>query len=298
MDLELTRIFVKVVQNGSFSRAAELLQVPKSTVSKAVTRLEHETKTHLLIRTTRALTLTAAGRAFYDSCLGPIQTIEDAQKSLHGSDSILSGLIRITAPEDLGSHVIAPAIGALTRQHPGLLFDLHYTDEVIDLVKDGFDLAIRVVKIKESSLKIKTAGEIYLIPVACPSYLAANKKVAKPADLAAHSCLSISVRGLSAQWQLRKGRESTTLKLSPRIVSNQMTSLLRMAVAGAGIALIPHYLCEKELNNRELVRVLPDWRGPDLAVSMLSPLASNSSARLKVVSEHLYQCLRKGLVHV
>jgi LysR family transcriptional regulator, regulator for bpeEF and oprC len=295
MDLDLTRIFVKVIQNGSFSRAAELLKVPKSTVSKAVARLEQETKTQLLIRTTRSLTLTAAGRAFYDSCLGPIQILEDAQKSLYGSDSILSGLIRLTAPEDLGSYVIAPAIAELTRRHPSLVFDLHYTDTVIDLVRDGFDLAIRVGRTRESSLKIKKAGEIFLIPVASPKYLDEAPKILRPTDLSDHSCLSISVRGLSAHWTLKRGREVATLNLNPRIVSNQMTSLLRMASSGAGIALIPMYLCQRELASRELVRVLPDWSGPMINVSMLSPLASNSSARLKVVSEHLIDRLRKSL---
>src|SRR4051812_36061970 len=111
MDLELTRYFVKVVQNGSFSRAADLLKLPKSTVSKAITRLEHDTGTKLLLRTTRSLTLTAAGRAFYDTCLGPVHILEDAQKSLYGQDSILSGTLKITAPEDLGAHVISPAVG-------------------------------------------------------------------------------------------------------------------------------------------------------------------------------------------
>ncbi|MBL7686884.1 MAG: LysR family transcriptional regulator, partial [Bdellovibrionaceae bacterium] len=104
MELDLVRSFVKVVQFGSFSKAAESLKVPKSTVSKAISRLESETGTTLLLRTTRSLTLTPAGRAFFDSSVGAIQALEDARKSLSAGDSIVSGVIKLTAPEDLGNH--------------------------------------------------------------------------------------------------------------------------------------------------------------------------------------------------
>ncbi len=160
MQIELVQVFVQVVKNGSFTRAAETLRVPKSTVSKAISRLESETGTKLLIRTTRSQTLTAAGKVFYDSCVGPIQAIEDAQKSLSGNDSMLNGTLKITAPEDLGTDVIAPACGRLTLKHSGLNFELNYTDQLLDLVKDGYDLAIRIGYLKESGLKSRKVGEI------------------------------------------------------------------------------------------------------------------------------------------
>lgn len=297
LELEITRIFVKVVQNGSFSKAAQVLQLPKSTVSKAVSRLERETATTLMMRTTRSLTVTAAGRAFYDSCLGPINALEDAQKSLYGRDSILSGEVRITAPEDLGSTIIAPAVAQLSLRNPGLHFDLSYTDDVVDLVKDGFDLAIRIGRINESSFKVKKVGDIHLILVASSSYLKFKPKIEAPADLETHLCLSLSLTGLKNRWSLRHTQTNADVQINlrPRITCNQMTSLVSMAKSGGGIALIPSYLVQQDLQLGHLMHVLPEWHSPGMAVSMITPLSMSSSARLKMTTDELQSVLKQTL---
>lgn len=292
MNLELTRVFVKVVQCGSFSKAAELLKLPKSTVSKSISRLESESGTRLLVRTTRSLTTTAAGRAFFDSCRGPIQSLEDAQKSLDGQDSVISGLVRITAPEDLGGHVIAPALSVLVRKHPQLSFEMHYTDSVIDLVRDGFDLAVRIGKLTESGLKAKRVGEIVLVMVASPNYLKAASKIRVPKDLESHDCLTLS-RGV--EWWLKSGAEKVLIPIKSRMLSNQMTSLLQAAVAGAGVALVPQFICRSDIQSGRLVRVLPEWASPGLPVSMLSPISTGSAARLKLTSDHIFSAIQKTL---
>lgn len=295
MDLELSRIFVKVVQNGSFSRAADLLKVPKSTVSKAVTRLERTTGTKLLLRTTRSLTLTAAGRAFFDACRGPIHLLEDAEKSLHGRDSILSGPLKITAAEDLGNAVIAPAIAEFSRQHRELSFELVYTDEVVDLVKDGYDLAFRIGAPAESSFKAKRVGDVLLIPVAAPAYLKSVDKIRVPRDLEARDCLSYNDQTIHTRWHLRRERESVSLQVTPRISSNQMSSLRQATLAGAGVALLPQFLCTADLSAGRLVRVLPGWSSPPMPVSMISPLPTSSSVRLKLTAELLGERVRQAL---
>lgn len=295
MNIELTRIFVKVVQNSSFSKAGELLKVPKSTVSKAVTALEKETGTKLLLRTTRSLTLTPAGKAFYDSCVGPIQTLEDAQRSLHGQDSIVAGLIRITAPEDLGSQVIAPAIARLAQIHPALHFELVYTDEVLDLVKEGFDLAIRIGRLTESSLKAKKIGEVVLVPVASPAYLKKKEKIRTPKDLENHDCLTLNDQNLISKWSLKNENKTALLKIKPRISSNQMTSLLNMAIAGGGIALVPQFICRKALKDGVLDYALPGWSSSGLQVHLVSPLSVSSSVRLKMTADLLFTEIRGAL---
>lgn len=290
----MVRVFVKVVQLGSFTRAGEILRQPKSTISKAVSRLERETGTKLLMRTTRSLTLTAAGRAFFETCLPPIQVLEDAHKSIHGQDSIVSGTVRITAPEDLGSYVISPAVAELTRRHPSLHFELHYTDEIVDLVKHGFDLAIRIGRLQESGLRARKLGEIHLLFVASARYLKERDKPKRLADLKSHDCLTIASRG--ASWPLRSVRgESASFKIQTRILTNQMTGLMTLALNGAGVALVPHYLCRRELDEGHLIRVLPDWSSPGLSVSLLSPLGTSSAARLKITAEHLSSAIEKEL---
>jgi len=294
MNLDLIRIFVKVVQNGSFSKAAEILNLPKSTISKAVSKMERESGTKLIVRTTRSLSLTAAGRAFYETSLGPIQVLEDAQKSLDGGDSLLSGLVKITAPEDLGSYVIAPAIAKLIIRHPKLSFELRYTNELVDLVKDGFDIAIRIGKLSESSFKVKRAGDVVLIAVASPKYLSGKEKIRQPKDLEKFDCLTLSGQEYR-RWKLKSNKGLAHVNINARTSSNQMSSLLKMAVADSGIALVPNYLCESELESGKLVRVLPEWSSAGLPVSVISPLSSSTSARLKMTIDEVYSALQETL---
>ena len=295
MEIELVHIFIKVVKMGGFSKAAEALRIPKSTVSKAVSKLEHDSGTKLLIRTTRSQTLTAAGKAFYDSCVGPIQTIEDAQKSLSGNDSILTGTLKITAPEDLGTEVLAPAAGVLAKKHPGLSFEFIYTDDVLDLVRDGFDLAVRIGTPKESGLKLKKAGEIVLILVASPSYIKNAEKIRKPEDLKSHACLALT--GLR-QWKLKSDSSSALVSVQPRIISNQMSSLLKVAVTNAGVALVPSYLAQPLIDEGKLMHVLPKWHSEGMPVSILSPLPFASSARLRVTADYFLEELQKALATI
>lgn len=295
MDLELVHVFIQVIKSGGFSKAALALRVPKSSVSKAVSRLEKETGTKLLIRTTRSQTLTAAGKAFYDSCVGPLEVIENAQKSLYGNDSLINGTIRLTAPEDLGSEVIAPAAATLAKKHPGLSFELIYTDEILDLVKDGYDLAVRIGKLNESSLKVKKIGEIKLILIASPEYLKTRPKVTKLEDIQNHDCLLLGSRSSAGRWNLRSHHSSAQISIQPRLVSNQTSSLVKAALAGGGLALVPYFLAQPYLKSGNLVRVLPQWTTPGIPVSLLSPRAFSSSARLRIVTDYLVDELQKVL---
>ena len=295
IEIELSRLFVKVVQQGSFSKAAELLKIPKSTVSKGLARLENLTGTKLLLRTTRSQTLTAAGRVFYETCLEPIQILEDAQKALLGHDTIVSGTIKLTAAEDIGTYVISPVIGELCRTHPKISFELHYTNEVVDMVRDGFDLAVRFGKLAESQLKIRPIGHIELIPVAAPSYLEAHKKIQSPHDLADHDGLCLRNHSMSRTWVLQKDKKKMSVAIKPRVESHQMTSLLNIALAGAGVLFAPGFLCRREIDKGNLVRLLPGWSGVGIPVSIVSPVSIAATARLKLVSDHISAAIQKEL---
>lgn len=293
--IELIQYFIKVVQFGSFSRAAENLQVPKSTLSKAVSKLEKQTNSILLVRTTRSLSLTPAGKIFFESCVEPLQKIEEAQKSLYGQKDELAGLIRLTAPEDLGTEVIAPLIAELMTEHPRLSFDLNYSDEVLDLVRDGYDLAVRIGKLSESRLKAKTIGEVNLSLVANSQYLKKNPRLRHPSDLEDHQCLSMKAYAHQQRWSLQSKKGTYSVKIKPRVICNQMTSLLQMAIAGAGVALVPTFLCHRPVEEKKLVYVLPDWKHAGAVVSLVSPFATHSSARLKMVAEKIINETRKSL---
>lgn len=294
MTLDLTRLFVAVVRDGGFSRAAAALKVPKSTVSKGIARLERELGAKLLVRTTRALAPTDAGRAYYEAAAPAIATLDDAQRSLISSDRTVAGQVRITAPEDLGALVISPLLATLTAAHPALALDVRYTDVRIDLVRERYDLAIRIGPLSVTRLYAKKLGESTQVTVAAPQYLARAPRIRRPLDLREHACLANSVD--SQRWTLSRGREREQVEVRPRVSCNQMTSLLALAVSGAGVALVPAFLANSEIAAGRLVRVLPEWGRPGRLVSMVSPLASSSSARLQLVSRELGAAISRALV--
>lgn len=292
MELDLTRIYVKVVQYNSFAKAAEALKIPRSTVSKSITRLEKETGTRLLVRSTRSLTMTQAGRDFYEACYGPIHQLEDAQKELYGKDNLITGTVKVTAPEDLGTYVIAPAIAKLSIRHPLLKFELLYTDDIVDLIKDGFDLAVRIGPARDSGLKLKRAGEVILVPVATSAYLKGREKIRTPKDLQQHHCLTLNLAQTAQRWSLRSSDKNVQVPIQAHVLCNQMNSLLSMALADGGVALVPTYICQPYLDSEKLVRVLPDWSSFGWPVSLISPLAPSSSARLKTTVEGIFEELK------
>jgi LysR family transcriptional regulator for bpeEF and oprC len=295
VEIESARIFVKVVQLGSFTKAAGLLKLPKSTVSRTISRLEVEAGTKLLLRTTRSMTLTLAGQVFYESCLEPVLALEDARKTLLGKDSMLSGLIRLTAPEDLGLEMISPVLSKMTKSHPELNFELNYTDNVVDLVKEGYDIAIRLGKLSSSRYKAHRIGEIKMVLVASPQYFKGRSYPKFPEELIEHDCLSFNLGSATGTWVLTKNGSRTNVKAHVRIQANQMSSILKFASQGIGIGLLPYFLCSRLIESRELIRVLPEWEGLSYPVSIVVPPGHGHSKRLKVVIEHISKVMKETL---
>lgn len=292
MEIELNRIFVKVVQSGSFTNAAKILKLPKSSVSRAVAKLELSTKTKLLMRTTRNLNLTQAGKEFFEACAPAIVILEEAQKRLEDKEKNIAGLIRITAPEDLGMSVVAPTIAKLSLKYPDLNFEFNFTDAVVDIVKDGYDIAVRIGIRVDSGLKLTQAGEVTLIAVASPKYLAKKDKIIHPNDLKILDCLS---HNWSKQWILKSSKATVKIPVKAVIVGNQMITLLDMAISGCGVALAPKHLCEPYLKSGKLVHVLPDWKSQPIPASIITPVAPSSSMRLKTAVTAIADALKKAL---
>ena len=295
MDLEPVRIFVHVVQAGGFSRAAQTLGLPKSTVSRSISRLEREAGARLLIRTTRQVSLTETGRRFYEDCLDPVRSIEEARRLLQGRDERMSGVIRITAPDDFGTQVISPIVGMLLREYPGLTFELAYTNEVLDLVRHGYDFALRIGPLTPSRLKARRLGELVPCLVAAPGYLQARPPIRAPRDLADHDCLAIESASFHQSWSLRSGARQVDVAIRPRVLLNQVVSVLGLALQGIGVALLPNHLCREALRAGQLRRVLPAWQGEPIALSLVSPLGTAASGRLRLVAERLAAAIRQAI---
>lgn len=291
MEIQLIHYFVKVIEHGSFTKAADSLKMPKSTLSKALSKLERETGTKLLIRSTRKQSLTAAGREFYEACLGPIQTIEDAHKGLYGKDSIISGAVKITVPEDFEIFLLSSCIQQLGEKYPDLKVIIKSTNDVVDLIGEGFDFAIRIGPLEESNLKVRTIGHIKLATVVSKEYLA-KIDLNVPEDLLNVRCIGLTTNKAHQTWQLTKDNQTEIIKTPLTVETNQITSVYKLTLSGAGVSVLPTFLCQKDIDSGSLVSVLTDWKYWDVPVSLVSPLSTIHSARLKVVSDEIVAALR------
>jgi DNA-binding transcriptional LysR family regulator len=270
MDLNEAAVFVKVVQAGSFSAAARLLGLPTSTVSTRVARLERRLGATLLQRTTRRLRLTEAGELYYQHASTGLGHMLDAEAAVTESSGEPKGLLRVTAPADLGDHILAEVIKRLHAAWPQVGIDLVLLDRYVDLVAEGVDIAIRAGHLKDSTLIAKQVGIARWAPFASPVYLKTAPPLASPQALRQHRCLQFTPLGKEA-WTLAGKRGSVTVPLPGQVLVNDVRVIRAMALAGEGVALLPLYLCRRECDAGRLVRVLPDWQAKADPIHLVYP---------------------------
>ena len=267
MDLNAIAVFVKVVQAGSFSRAARLLGMPNTTVSAKVAGLEKHLGVTLIHRTTRKLNITPQGRRFFAQCLRGLQEIEASESALTSSAREPSGVLRITAPGDVAHHVLPPLVSKYVRLHPGVRVELVVTNRVVDLVAEGVDLAIRAIRLKDSTLVARPflaySGGLW----ASRRYVEAHGKPEAPEQLARHEVLSFS-RLPRQCLTLSDGHRRVDVKLHCRTIADDLETLRAFVLQGAGIAPIPDFLARGEPG---LMRILPEWTWARASLSFVYP---------------------------
>ena len=270
MDLDGIAVFVKVVQAGSFSQAAKLLNMPNSTVSAKVAALEKRLGVTLLQRTTRRLHLTEPGAGYFRRCLQALEGLQAAESELESERSETKGVLRLTAPVELGRSALPPVLDVLMKRHPAIEIDLIITNRLVDLVAENIDVAVRAGPLKDSALIAKrfVLGQFGLW--ASPSYLKNNSVPRNPNELKEHDCLRFAPF-TGRKLQLTNGRERAQIALAGRITADDFEALRALAVLGWGIALLPSFLCAEEAKERKLVSVLPNWRGDSVSISVVYP---------------------------
>lgn len=259
LDLNEIAIFIKVVEAGSFTQAARQLGMPNSTVSAKVSDLEKRLKVSLIRRTTRKLFVTQEGRAFFDRCTKGLNEIKAAEDEISLGQKEPQGVLKITAPIEIGAVILPEIIERFKKDYPKVIFDIDLSDRTVDLISEGFDLAIRAGELKDSSLVAKKFGDVYFALFASPAYLKKNGTLSHPKDLKNHWCLHFS-RLSSETWKLTssKGVIEIPIKDSSRI--NELNTLKTLIINGVGVALLPTFLCNPEVMSGKLVRILKDWR--------------------------------------
>jgi DNA-binding transcriptional LysR family regulator len=267
MDLNHLSTFARVVHDGSFTAAAQTLGLPKSSVSRSVAQLEQQLGIRLLHRTTRKLHLTEAGTAFYDRIAQALSDIEEARATAADMQAELRGTVRVTAPPDMGVFVLAPIVTRFVRRHPAIHVDLSLTGRLVDLVSEGFDLAVRAGPLRDSSLVARRVGAFAQALFASPRYLARKGAPETVPELAAHDCVLFRAKDGRSVWSfVNKDDARQSIEVVGAITVDDFAFVRTALLAGAGIGTLPEFLCARDEEKGRLVRVLPAWRTIDEGV--------------------------------
>lgn len=285
MDFNGAMIFVRVARLGSFSKAALELGLPNSTVSDRVSALEEALGVGLLVRTTRKLRLTDAGRIFLEKAESAFAALTSASEEASSYQKLPTGILRITAPVDFSHEQICEAMVEYAAKFPNVNIELLLTDRVVDLVGEGFDIAIRASPVKDAGFAAKRLGEAGLILVAAPQYLERSATIRQPRDLASHECLVIAPEQdatATATWNLiSTGGDTAKVIPRARISSNSIAAIKHLALKGNGIALIPPPLVHREMLAGTLLRVLSEWSTAPWPSYLVYASHRNSSPKVR-----------------
>ena len=299
IDLNRVTAFVRVVQDGGFTKAAQSLGVPKSSVSRSVAQLEQDLGIRLLQRTTRQVHLTDAGSAFYERVARALGDIDEATLAASDMHAQLRGTVRITAPVDFGTWVLASHLARFVRQNPAIHIDVALTGRVVDVVAEGFDLAVRAGPLRDSSLVARRIGTLASALYASPRYLARRDAPQAVADLGAHDAVLFRTQGGKGSWRLSRvrdgagdgDRDEQEVAVSGALAADDLTFVRKAVLAGAGIGMLPEFLCAREEQRGKLVRVLADWRFEGAPLHVVYPSARFVPQRVVAVREFLVERL-------
>ncbi|MBN2872565.1 MAG: LysR family transcriptional regulator [Halothiobacillaceae bacterium] len=270
MDINEAAVFVKVVEAGGFSAAARQMGLPTSTVSQRVARLEKRLGVTLLQRTTRQVKLTDVGELFYRHATVGLDHLNEAEAAVTATTGEPCGLLRVTAPTDLGDALLAAIIRRVRQAHLGIKIELVLTDRRVDLVGEGMDVAIRAGDLEDSSLVAKRVGMACWALFASPDYLQGAPALRHPDDLAEHDCVQFGSLGRE-EWSLSDSTGRLRVPMDGRVVVNDFSVVREMILAGDGIGLLPTYDCRAEVESGRLVRVLPDWHARADLIHLVYP---------------------------
>jgi DNA-binding transcriptional LysR family regulator len=284
VDLNELVVFARVVQVGSFTAAAAELGMPKSTVSRKVSALEERLGARLLQRTTRKLSLTDEGRAYYDHASRIAVEIEDAERAVSSLRSAPRGLLRVTAGVNAGW--LGPIVSDYLLRHPDVQLELYETERTVDLIEERFDVGVRAGTLGDSSLIARRLADVRWFLVASRRYLARRGRPRTPADLAGHD-LAVFGAGARVTLRLERDGQATELSLAPRLVVRDVELLHATVRAGLGIGLLPAYRCVAELRGRRFERVLAAWEAPPTPIHAVYPSARHVSPKVKSFVDHL-----------
>jgi DNA-binding transcriptional LysR family regulator len=292
VDLNAVAVFVRVVETGSFTRAAHELELPKSVVSRRVARLEQELGVRLLQRTTRKLTLTDAGARYHRQAAAALSALSEATQTVSSEQNVPRGLVRLTAPTDLLPGYFAEQIAEFCKRYPLVHVELDLTSRRVDLIAEGFDFALRAGVLQDSSLIARKITSSELIPVASPAYLEERGVPRRVSDLETHPFVLFSPNNQVSRLSLTGPKGVEHVELTGPVTVNSPSFARDLALAGLAMALVPSQACAEALAQGRLLRVLPDHSLPGAALYLVYPAARHVPQRVILLREFLFERLR------
>lgn len=289
--------FAETVARGSFAAAARGLGLSPSAVAKAVGRLEDALGVRLLHRTTRQVSLTSDGRSLYERCRHIVDDLEALRAEAEGVRGEPAGTLRLNLPVTFGKRVMVPLLATLVARHPRLALDLTFSDRFEDIVRSGYDAAVRIGTLQDSSLVGHRFGAQQMLVVGSPGYLAAHGRLRQPDDLAAHRCLVFRLpsSGRPRPWQFARDGAAVEIVPATHVTMDDGEALAEGAASGLGLAQLPDYIAHADLASGRLVEVLPAFRTPPMPISLVYPTSRHVPPRLRVLVEALTRRTGAGL---
>lgn len=287
--------FVRLVECDNFSVVAQELGVCQSTVSKWIAKLEDDLGVRLVDRTTRAKSVSAAGKRFYDRARDVLSGYESAVAEVREEAELLRGRIRLNVPVVFGRLFVVPQLAKFLRSHPGIELDLTLNDRYVQLVEERYDLAVRVGVPVDSSLRSQVIARSTRCLVASPGYVRAHGAPQHPNELQQHQCLTLVATHQTALWQFSKGTKKHRIAVRGRVQANSSDAALSLSRAGLGVALLAAWLVEPDMRAGRLQPLLTDYQLPDAPVSVLTPPGGPPAAAVRALIAHLKERLGTAL---
>ncbi|MFT7772482.1 LysR substrate-binding domain-containing protein [Roseateles sp.] len=288
------KAFAAVVDAGSFVKAADTLEVSKAAVSRYVAELEARLGVRLLHRTTRKLSLTPEGEVFNVRCRELLSGLDEAEAEVSSHSGEASGLLRINAPFSFGLLHLAPLWPEFMARHPSVTLDVTLADRVVDLVEEGFDMAVRIGRLPTSSLVSRPLASTRLVLCASPEYLRRRGAPSHPSELASHDVLTYSLFSMGDQWEFIGPEGAASVKVTPRLRTNNGDTCRVAALCHQGIVLQPTFLVGPDLMAGTLMEVMPGWRSVELGVYAVYPTRKFLSPKVRVMIEFLVSAFGKA----
>jgi DNA-binding transcriptional LysR family regulator len=295
LDLGDLMVFTKVVETESLTKAGQLLGLPKSTVSRRLSRLEEHLGVQLLHRTTRAVTVTQDGATFFDYCLRSIGVLRDGERALQQERSSPRGLVKIALPYVLGQSLIGPLIADYLQQFPDVRVVSVLSDDAVGLLREGFDVALAVGPFADSGLIAVKLGTTGCGAFGAPGYFERKGMPQSHAELPRFDLLAAGSVDRRHRWTLHSGAAEVTVEFTPRLLCNDLLLLRQAVLSELGIASLPAFLCKRDLAEGRLVEVLPDWQAADMQFFALFADPKGVPVRVRTLIDYLVEHLRPTL---